>query len=164
MKMKIIIPLFIVCSVFVIRLGLSNNKVEKYEIVYEQVQRVSHNIFYYDNDTLVYVSTVFNEKVEVEYVFDLLTNKSNSIKESYDTKLITSTTLINYEVEDETLILNLSEDFLRFEEELSYQIFSQLRNSFSNLGYDILKIKVEGTYIEKLGYVNIIDGIPLSNV
>lgn len=150
--------------VFVFRLSIEKDKVDSYEIVYEKVDTVYHNIYYYDNEKLVYIEYSFNDIIEVDHLFDLLTNKSNSIKQDYDTKLIITTKLIDYEVVDNNLVLNVDEEFLRFEVESSYQILSQLRNTFSNLGYEYLFIKVNNESLDFIGNINISNGILLTNI
>ncbi len=164
MKAKIIIPLFIIVSVFLVRLSVVKDKVEDYEIVYEEVKRLSHNVYYYDGEKLVSVSYTFDNTIEVNYLFDLLTNKSNSIKEDYDTKLIITTRLLSYEIKDNNIILNVDNEFTRYNEVECYQIYSQLKNTFSNLGYESLIINVNDILLENIGYIDISCGIVLTNI
>lgn len=164
LKYKILVPILVITCVFLLKFSITKDKISKYEIVYEKVEQVTHDVYYYDNDKLVYVTISFDNNIEVKYLFDLLTNKSNTINNSYDTKLIVSTILINYEIEDKCLTVNLSEDFLRYNDNDAYSIFVQLRNTFSNLGYETLLIKVEEELLQTIGYINISNGITLSNI
>lgn len=164
MKYKLLTIAVFILGVFVFRLSFIKDIVSDYEIVYEQVQTIEHKIYYYDETNLVYVNIDFDHDIKVEDVFDLLTNKSNSIIEDYDTKLIVSTKLIDYEINNNTIILNLSEDFLRYKEEECGEIYNQLKHSYSNIGYSSLVIKINNIHLEKIGFINIKDGIPLSNI
>lgn len=164
LKYKICTIVFIVLGVFVLRLSMIKDKVSDFEFVYEQVEQVTHKVYYYDSTKLVYIDIVFDNNVSVVELFDLLSNQSNSIKEDYDTKIITSTKLLSYEVVNEELHINLSDDFLRYNEEECFLIYNQLRNTFSNLGYTSLKIKVDDNYLEFIGYINITNGIELYNI
>lgn len=164
MKIKIIVPLIVIATVFVFRLSIEKQKIDSYEIVYEKIEQNTHDVYYYENNKLVFVTVSFDGVIEVNELFDLLTNKSNSIKEEYDTKLTTSTILLDYEINDLEIILNVSSDFLRINESDCYEIFVQLKNTFSNLGFNKLSIKVENELISKIGYIDISAGILLSNV
>lgn len=164
MKAKIFVPLIIIAIVFLIKISVVNDKIEKYEIVYEQIEQVDHKVYYYDNQKLVYVSCLFDGKIQIDYLFDLLTNKSNSIKESYDTSLVISTQVLDYEIDNQDIYLNLDEEFSRYNEESSYQIYSQIKHTFSNLGYGKIFIKIEGNLLLSIGHIDISNGIILQNI
>ncbi len=164
MKYKLLITVAIFLSVFVIRLSFINDSFDNCDFVYEKKEQYKHDVYYYDNNTLVYVTITFDEQIEISYLFDLLTNKSNTISNDYDTKLVVSTQLINIETSGNNLVINLTEEFLRYKEEECYQIYLQLKNTFSNLDFQTLFINVEDIPLMQIGYLNIENGIELSNI
>lgn len=163
MKYKILTIVTVIAIVLIFRLSVSKDQIEDYELVYEQVEQYTHNVYYYDDNKLVYINITFDNEIEINFLFDLLTNRSNTFSHDYDTKLITSTQLISFEINNENIILNLSSDFLRYNDDDCYEILTQLRSTFSNLGYTKLFLKVEDNFLESLGYININDGITLTN-
>lgn len=164
MKAKIFVPFIIITLVLLIKISVAKDKVDNYEIVYEQIEQINHNVYYYDDKTLVYVTHYFEDEVKIDYLFNLLTNKSNSIKESYDTALVVSTQVLNYEIIDGSIFLNLDNEFIRYNEECSYQIFSQIKHTFSNIGYYKLYIKIENELLLNIGHIDISNGITLHNI
>lgn len=164
MKYKIITIIAIFLTVFLIKLSFNKDAFTNYKYVYEQVEQHKHDVYYYENDKLVYVTIAFDESIDIVGLFDLLTNKSNSISFDFDTKLIISSQVIDYEITGKNLAVNITEDFLRYKEEDCYKIYLQIKNTFSYLGYDNLILKVEDDVLEMLGYIDIKDGIELSNI
>ncbi len=164
MKCKLLTLVVVITAVFIFRLSFMKDKIDDFEIVYEQVEVINHKIYYYNDTKLVYIEHPFDNEIKVDDIFNLLTNKSNSIKEDYDTKLVTSTKLIDYEIESNIITINLSEEFMRFKEDNCFEIYSQLQHSFSNIGFTNLIIKVENIKLDNIGFINISNGIPLSNI
>lgn len=164
MRYKVLTLIIVVLAVFIFRFGFMKEKITNYEIVYEQITTIDHKVYFYDEDSLVYVNVKFENDVTIEKLFNILTINSNSIKETYDTKLNLSSKLLNFSVEKNNIFLNINEDFLRFEDEDSIKILNQLQNTFSNLGYDFLYLKINDIKLDYIGFINVESGIKLSNI
>lgn len=164
MKNKLLIIISIVLAVFILKTNFLPDRVEDVEYVFEQREQVEYDVYYYDDEKLVKLNVSLDTEEVVSTLFDLISNKSNSIKEDYDTKIITSTKLIDYTIEDTTLTLNLDSEFLRYKEEDGFKIINQLKNTFSNLGYTKLVLNVEDVLLENISNITIYDGIELYNI
>ncbi len=163
-KNKILIIVSVVLIAFILKVNFGSNRVDNVEFVYEQRTQKDYLVYYYDDTSLVNVIISLEDDDIITTLFNLLTNQSNSIKEDYQTKLITSTNIIDYYDDGNNLTLNLSSDFLRYKDSDAFYIINQLKNTFSNLGYDKLYIKVDSEYINNIANIVIKDGINLSNI
>lgn len=164
MKNKVLIIISIVLLAFFLRVNFMKDRVENIEYVYEQRELIDYSVFYYNENELVHVVISVDDEEYIPMLFNLLTNQSNTIKEDYETKLIVSTKLISYEIEEDNLMINLTEDFLRYKEGDGFKIINQLKNTFSNLGYENLLIKVEGVMLESIDEISIYNGLSLYNI
>lgn len=113
----------------------------------------------------IYVTVDENSDV-VETVFSLFTSKSNTLPLGLRTPIQPSTQLNKYEIDNNVLILDLSEEFLYYNINREQQIITALTQTFSNI-FEINKIKIliNGKQLSTLnsGY-NVSNGIEVSNI
>ncbi len=162
MKIKLITIITITVLVVVIRLAFMTDVFDNIEIVYDKVDYIEHDIYYYNGDTLTSITYKF-EELDYIYVFEMLTCKSNTVEVGYYSKLVLSTIVYDVNVIGKILYFNISEDFLRYNEDDDRKIVNQLKYTFSNLGFDKLILKVDSNILYDIGSINISSGIPLQN-
>lgn len=102
-----------------------------------------------ENDYLIgtyaYVSAL--EEDEISQKFDILTKKTGTFKNDYDTSINTMTSLINYECVDAVLSLNVSKEFLESE---GRKTLEQIVWTFCNDEINEVEVLVEGEEINSI--------------
>lgn len=95
---------------------------------------------------------------EIYMVFSLLTNYSNHLPQGTKTFIPKTTKLLDYNISEDILILNLSEDFLTYNQKYEEEILKILTFSFTSIpGINKVKLVCEGENINfKTYYKNIL--------
>lgn len=156
--------ILVICSLFlVVIIGYSFFLSEdtSYELIYEEYPSNEIKVYYYIGDEIVGYTYYISDENEIVVIFNYLTNESNLINDIHQTYIPISTTLLSYEIVNSQLFLNLSDDFLRYNESNAEQIIEQFKKSYQDLGFSVLKIKIDGVLLKNIGFYSIETGIEL---
>lgn len=120
--------------------------------VQSNIKEDSEKIFVYmcdDNNNLIGTYAYVNALEEdlISQKFDILTKKTGTFKNDYDTCINTMTSLISYECNDNVLSLNVSKEFLESE---GRKTLEQLVWSFCDDEINEVSVSVEGEVINSI--------------
>lgn len=102
-----------------------------------------------ENNQLIGVNAYVNSIEEdlINQKFDILTKKTGTFKNSYDTCINTMTSLVSYELNNDVLSLNVSKEFLESE---GRRTLEQLVWTYCNDEINEIKVLVEGEAINSI--------------
>lgn len=102
-----------------------------------------------ENNQLVGVNAYVNSLEEdlINQKFDILTKKTGTFKNTYDTSINTMTSLISYELNNNVLSLNVSKEFLESE---GRKTIEQIIWTYCNDEINEVKVLVEGELINSI--------------
>ena len=119
-----------------------------------EVSEQTHHIVYGLHNTNHIVRTYVEQIEEVsaiESIFNVLTVNSDKLPNEVTSIIPVNSTLLSYELDNETLILNLSESFLEYAPEDERQILSALVWTFTELNeVNRVKFEIEGQTVSNL--------------
>ena len=134
---------------------------EKNDLTYEYLEEKETVIIYYiDNEQVIGINmpkTSLNKFTLIEEVFEYLTSKANTTY--YASYVNLSTKLISYEIRNDAIYLNLTNDFYRIDDSKVDLALAQILYTYKNLSYEKVFIKVEDFLVEQVGNCNISNGI-----
>ncbi len=149
MKKLIRIFIFVLIIVFIVavrRYSLSLNKIIPSGIERYQEEDLLENVLFFrdiESSELVGKRLEYNYQIDtIEEIFEVLTSKSNTLPLGYRSSLSPSTSLINYQTENDKLILNVSEEFNNSSN--IDNVIEELYVNYYLLGYKRLSIEVNG--------------------
>lgn len=151
---------FIVLLVF-ISLSLLPRKKE-IKINYELIKNENKIVIYYVYDDKLFGVPIlsYSDKYQmIEDAFSLLTNKSNMAPLGYNSKLIPSSKLESYEIFNNDLFLDFSNDFYRAKKEDINLVLGQIYYTYLELGYDNVYIVEDGVLVDFIYDAYIANGI-----
>lgn len=134
---------------------------EKTDLSYEYLEEKETVIIYYiDNEQIIGINmpkTSSNKFMLIEEVFAYLTSKANT--SSYASYVNLSTKLISYEIRNDFIYLNLTNDFYRIDDSKVDLALAQILYTYKNLRYEKVFIKVDDVLVEQVGNCNLANGI-----
>ena len=155
MKKKIIFIILLVILIavlFLIPKETYSKIFGKDDNIQTNVEEKSEKILVYmcdENNQLLGVNAYVNSLEEdlINQKFDILTKKTGTFKNSYDTCINTMTSLISYELNENTLSLNVSKEFLESE---GRKTVEQLVWTYCNDEITEVEVLVEGEAINSI--------------
>lgn len=109
-------------------------------------------------DRFLYTEKEYTEN-KIEEAFNYLSQNNNALPESFFTHIPLSTRLLDYTAVDDNLSLNLSEEFLQYDQEYDYEIACEIFFTFYEQGFNRVYLLVNGSLLDRLGDMNISSGI-----
>lgn len=136
---------------------------EKLDIKYELIKSSSYKYIYYIKDEeLIGVPVKLENSSNFELIevyFEYLTSKSNSVGKEYYTSLIPSSELLSYEIKNEDLYLEVSDNFMKVDNSDWVYVIGQLVYSYQELGYEEIYIIHNKKIVSELGNIVLYNGV-----
>ena len=124
-----------------------------YQESYEKIKICSKK-----EEEFYFINLDYSEN-KIDEAFQYLTMKANCLPLEFKTHLPYQARLLDYDLQNETLSLNVSKEFLLYKEEDDFSIARELFFSYYEQGIKKLFLYVEGEKLNQLGQIDISMGI-----
>ena len=136
---------------------------KKIEIDYEVIkQDTPVYIYYVKNENIIGYPIHIEEKNKfklINIVFTYLTEKSNSVSKEYHSELNLSSKLLSYDIRNNDIYLEVSDDFYKIKDEDTILALAQVLYTYKELGYDEVYLTKDGKIKSQMADVILYDGI-----
>ena len=136
---------------------------KKYEIDYELIKEENIKYIYYVKEENVYGYPVVIEESNkfklIPIVFSYLTEKSNSVSKEYHTKLNLNSKLVSYEIINNDIYLELSNEFYNMKKDDAILALAQVLYSYKEMGFDEVYFKKDGKIESQMASVILSNGL-----
>lgn len=162
MKKFIFSTIFIlstIITILIVNIFIPKKTIITYELIEEEN---TNYIYFVSGDILVGLPIKTPNKTKYELIeeyFLYLTSKSNSVSKEYHTKLVLSSTLISYEIQNDDLYLEVSDNFFNIKEEDIKYVFGQILYSYNELGYKKIYLKKGNEIVKEMGDIVLYNGL-----
>ena len=156
------ITLFILTSLIILLLP-KDIITKKSEIDYEVIKEIEAKYVYYISDHKLVGVPIITEDVNkyelITLVFKYLTEKSNSVAKKYHTALNLNTKLVAYELRGDDIYLEVTDNFLQIEKEITLLALAQVLYSYKELGFSEVYITNNNKIIDQMADVVMLSGL-----